>query len=182
MSYAKRVLDGTDSTDVEKELARDVLAYIRAAYEYFDKFNTEEEIERAVSLIDSVIGDYEGTPKTSGITSPDSSGTVTRATLNLDTKPTIRFFVTDTKLEFFANGKKLNTVTGFDADLGTYVELDVYAYSLCDTITYGDGGSYHVSSFLKAASGTAHERLAALFVKYTESAAVYRASVLSGEN
>ncbi len=179
VSYAKRVLDGTDSTDVEKELARDVLAYIRAAYEYFDKFNTEEEIERAVSLIDSVIGDYEGTPKTSGITSPDSSGTVTRATLNLDTKPTIRFFVTDTKLEFFANGKKLNTVTGFDAVLGTYVELDVYAYSLCDTITYGDGGSYHLSSFLKSASGTAHERLAALFVKYTESASAYRASVLS---
>ena len=48
------------------------------------------------------------------------------------------------------------------------------------TITYGDGGSYHVSSFIKAASGTAHERLAALFVKYTESASAYRASVLSG--
>ena len=182
ISYAAKVLEDPGASAVEKELARDVLAYIRAAYEYFDKFNSKEEIARAVTLIDELIGDYEGTPISSGVTAQDKNGTVTKVTLNLDTKPTIRFFVNDTTLKFFINGAKLNTVTGIDETFGTYVELDAHAYALAETITYGDGGSYHVSSFLDGASGTNHERLAALFIKYTESAAAYRASVLSEKN
>ena len=113
-----------------------------------------------------------------------SSGTtatvtpVTAVTLNLDSKPSIRFYVTDTNVSFYANGKKLNTVSGTDAN-GTYVELDVYAYALCETITYGDGGSYHISDFIKGAAGTSHEALVKAFVKYTESAAAYRNSVVN---
>ena len=112
-----------------------------------------------------------------------SNGTTTTVspvksvTLNLDAKPTIRFYVTDTTVEFFANGKKLNTVTGTDATYGAYVELDVYAYALCETITYGDG-SYHISSFVTGSVGTSHEALVKAFVKYVESAADYRNSVI----
>ena len=171
--YATKVM--ASGTDVEKTLAKDVLAYVKAAYNYFTTFNTAEEIARVNALINSIIGDYTSAPVSSGTTATVTP--VTAVTLNLDSKPSIRFYVTDTAVEFYANGKKLNTVSGSDAN-GAYVELDVYAYALCETITYGDGGSYHVSSFITGAAGTDYEELVKAFVKYTESAAAYRNSVI----
>ena len=171
--YATKVM--ASGTDVEKTLANDVLAYVKAAYNYFTTFNTAEEIARVNSLIDSIIGDYTSVPVSNGTT--NTVAPVTGVTLNLDSKPSIRFYVTDTSVSFYANGRKLDTVSGTDAN-GTYVELDVYAYALCETITYGDGGSYHVSSFITGAAGTDYEELVKAFVKYTESAAAYRNSVI----
>ncbi|MBE6537344.1 MAG: sialate O-acetylesterase [Ruminococcaceae bacterium] len=173
--YARKVL--ANGTDVEKTLAKDVLAYVKAAYSYFTEFNTAEEIARVSTLIDSIIGDYKAEPVSSGETNTVSP--VTSVTLNLDSKPSIRFYVTDTTIEFFANGRKLDTVTGTDETYGAYVELDVYAYVLSETITYGEGGSYHISDFIKGAVGTEYETLVKAFVKYTESAAAYRNSVVS---
>ena len=172
--YATKLLVG--GNDVEKQLAKDVLAYVKAAYNYFTTLNTAEEIARVNNLVGSIIGDYTSAPVSSGITA--NAAGVTDVTLNLDAKPTIRFYVTDTSIEFFANGKKLNTVTGTDATNGAYVELDVYAYALCETITYGDGGSYHISDFVSGSVGTSHESLVKAFVKYVESAAAYRESVI----
>ena len=171
--YAAKLIAG--GNDVEKTLAKDVLAYIKAAYEYFTEHNDKAEIERVAALVDSIIGDYKAVPVSSGAT--NTVAPVVSVTLNLDAKPTIRFYVTDTAVEFFANGKKLNTVTGTDATYGAYVELDVYAYALSETITYA-GGSYHISSFVNGAKGTAHENLVNTFVKYVESAADYRNSVI----
>ena len=99
-------------------------------------------------------------------------------TLNLDAQPTIRFYVTDTAVSFYQNGKKLNTVSGVDSEYGVYIELDVYAYALAEAITYGDGGSYHISDFVNGSKGTAHEDLVNAFVKSVESAAAYRNSVV----
>ena len=82
------------------------------------------------------------------------------------------------KVSTYVNGGKLNTVSGTDAN-GAYVELDVYAYALAETITYGEGGSYHISSFLEGAAGEDHENLVACFIKYTESAAAYREYVVA---
>ena len=174
--YASKVI--ANGNDTEKQLATDVLAYIRAAYNYegFKSFNTADEITRVNTLIDSIIGEYTATPVSNGVTNVVAP--VTSVTLNLDAKPTIRFYVSDTTVEFFADGKKLNTVSGTDETYGTYVELDVYAYALCETITYTGGGSYHISDFVNGAVGTDHEALVKAFVKYTESAADYRASVI----
>ena len=144
--------------------------------EHFAEFNNANEIARVNSLIDSIIGEYTATPVSSGVTNVASP--VKSVTLNLDAKPTIRFYVSDTTVEFFANDKKLNTKAGTDETYGTYVELDVYAYVLCQTIYYGDGGSYHISSFVTGSVGTSHEALVKAFVKYTESAADYRSSVI----
>ena len=169
----------TNGNAVEKMLAQDVLAYVREAYVYFGTdHNSEDEIKRVKSLIDSVIGEYIATPTVTGTTVKISQ--VTEVTLNLDAKPTIRFYVTDTSLEFYLDGKKLNTVADTD-DNGTYVELDVYAYVFAKTISYGDGGSYHISDFIAGASGTAHEALVKAFVKYVESAADYRESVIAAD-
>ena len=107
---------------------------------------------------------------------------MTSVTLNLGEKPTIRFYVTDTTVSFSANGRKLNTVSGVDNENGAYVELDVYAYALAETITYGEGGSYHISDFVNGAKGTDHEDLVNAFVKYVESAANYRRAVVGMQN
>ena len=176
--YAKKVIAG--GSEVEKTLAKDVLAYVRAAYEYFTEHNDKAEIERVVALVNSIIGeDYASVPTSSGVTAKDNAGIVTDVTLNLSANPTVRFYVSDTALEFYANGKKLNTVSGVDEKYGAYVELDVYAYALAETITFGDGGSYHISDFLAKSEGAAHENLVACFVKYVESAAAYRNSVVN---
>ena len=174
--YAKKVLESY-ANNTEKTLVKDALVYIKEAYNYVDfaSHNTTEEIARVNALIESVIGDYQGVPAFIGTTSGTAG--VTSVTVNLDAKPTLRFYVTDTSLEFFANGVKLNTVTDSD-EYGIYIELDVYAYVLAETITFGDGGSYHVSSFVKGSSGQPHEALVKAFVKYVESAANYRASVI----
>ena len=179
--YAAKVLANTSATEIEKTLVCDVLAYIKAAYIYFGiDFNTNEEISRVAALVDSIIGDYSAVPTASGITAQDKGGIVKSVTLNLDAKPTIRFYVTDTTLEFFIDGKKLNTVSGVDEKYGAYVELDVYAYALAETITFGDGGSYHISDFVNGSKGTSHEALVNAFVKYVESAADYRSAVIGG--
>ncbi len=179
--YAAKLLDDADATDVEKTLVRDVLAYIKAAYNYagFSADNTAEEIARVNTLIESIIGDYVGTPTTSGASADNNGGAVSGVTLNLDATPSIRFYTNDTSLAFYANGVKLNTVSGTDSN-GTYVELDVYAYVLCETITFGNGGSYHISSFVKGA-GENEKALASAFVKYVESASDYRKSVIAAD-
>ena len=174
--YAAKVI--ADGTDVEKALAKDLLAYVKAAYNYFADYNTAEEIARVNTLIDSILGDYKSAPTISGTVAKDNAGIVTDVTLNLDYKPTIRFYVTDTTVPFYLDGKKLNTVSGVDEKYGAYVELDVYAYALAETITFGDGGSYHISDFLTKSEGADYENLVACFVKYVESAAAYRNSVV----
>ncbi len=172
---AKLIASGTE---VEKTLARDVLAYVKEAYNYegFATENDEKEIARVNTLIESIIGDYTAAPTTTGITNTVAG--VSGVTLNLDAAPSIRFYVTDTELSFYANGRKLDTVSGTDAEYGAYIELDVNAYALAETITYGEGGSYHISAFVTGSLGTSHEALVKAFVKYTESAAAYRNSVI----
>ena len=173
--YAAKLI--ANGNETEKTLAKDVLAYIKAAYEYFGTdHNTAEEIARVTALIDSIIGEYNAVPTASGVT--NTVAPVTSVTLNLDAQPTIRFYVTDTAVSFYQNGKKLNTVSGVDSEYGVYIELDVYAYALAEAITYGDGGSYHISDFVNGSKGTAHEDLVNAFVKYVESAAAYRNSVV----
>ncbi len=182
LKYSAKLLNDAKATDVEKTLVRDVLAYIKAAYNYvgFAADNTADEIARVNTLIEGIIGDYVGTPTTSGASADNNGGVVSGVTLNLDATPSIRFYTNDASLEFFADGKKLDTVTGTDSN-GTYVELDVYAYVLCETITFANGGSYHISSFVKGAQGQPHEALASAFVKYVESASDYRESVIAAD-
>ena len=177
--YAEKVLNSASSTDVEKTLAKDVLAYVKAAYNYFTSLNTAEEITRVNTLIESIIGDYTATPTSSGTTENDADGIVTDVTLNLDSKPTIRFYVTDMNVTFKVGNKTVKTIKN---EAEKYVELDVYAYALSETVTFGNGGSYHISDFVTGSLGQPHEELVKAFVKYAESAADYRASVIGSDN
>ncbi len=167
--YAAKLI--ASGSEVEKTLAKDVLLYVKAAYEYFADFNTPEEIERVSVLVKSIVGDYVGEPISVGTV--NTVAPVSAVTLNLSSEPTIRFYVSDVSVEFFLGERKLSVVKGSDEN-GAYVELNVYAFALCETITYTGGGSYHISDFLKGAEGKDHEAVAKAFVKYTESAKAYR--------
>ena len=187
--YAVKVINDVNATEIEKTLVKDVLAYVQAAYNYFADYNTADEIARVNAIVDELLalgGDYFGEPTISGTTAKDKGGIVTGVTLNLDYKPTIRFYVTDTNVEFKIGNTVLNTVKDVE---GKYVELDVYAYALAETITFGDGGSYHISDFLEKTleDETLYEtenyeellNLICCFIKYTEGAANYRNSVVN---
>ena len=186
--YAAKVLNNVNASDVEKTLAKDVIAYVQSAYNYFVEFNTAEEIARVNALANELLligGDYSGDFENFGNTSHNTD-LITAVSLVPDEKPTIRFYVKKDGIKFYANGTKLNTVTGKD-DYGTYVELDVYAYALNETITYTLGeesGEYHITNYLEKTLGDEslwenenYENLLnliACFIKYTESAANYR--------
>ena len=109
----------------------------------------------------------------------------------LDTVPAIRFYVSDTsaKYEFYASGAKLSTKKDSD-EYGTYFEMDVYAYAMCETITYTvngvESGSYHINSYYTFVTTDAEHKdnaalinLVARFARYCESAKAYRNYVLS---
>ena len=191
--YAVKVLNNASASDVEKALIKDVLAYVQSAYNYFTEFNTPEEIARVNDLVNELLavgGDYSGEIENFGNTT-DNTDLVSLVTLNLGDKPTIRFYVNVDGIEFFVNGEKLNTVAGTDATYGNYVELDVYAYVLSETITYSKGdmsGEYHITSYLEKTmtdetlqgeeSFEDLLNLISCFIKYTESAASYRRAVI----
>lgn len=191
--YAEKLLSDADATNVEKSLIKDVLEYVQASYVYFAEMNTAEEIERVVALTGellSVGGDYEGEIKFEGNVN-DNTNIISAVTLNLDAKPTIRFYLADENnadIEFYADGKRLDANPVEKDSYGAYIELDVYAYALAETITYklvDENGEYHVTDYLlKVEEDTDAENydnlvnLAHCFVNYLEGAAAYRNSVI----
>ena len=176
LRYAEKIIKYTDSSDVEKTLMKDVLAYVKEAYMYFTSHNGETDIYRVCEAVEAIIGDYSSTPTSSGTAVGDVDGIVKEVTLNLSAKPTIRFYVTDTDIIFSSANKALPVTVAED---GSYIELDVYAYALCETVTFGNGGSYHISEFAKGCVGEAHEALVNSFICYVESAAAYRNYIIA---
>ena len=177
VKYAQKVL--ADGTDTEKQLIRDVLSYIRASYTYF---GVEDAAKMAA--IDAILGenyDSENTPET-GVAANDTAG-LAGATLVLNGTPAIRFYLatgTDASaLEFYIGQRRVETVVGTDTN-GAYIEIDVYAYAMCETVTYtvnGEaGGSYNVYSYLEYAkeSNTDLYALVVRFVRYCQSAKAYK--------
>ncbi|MBQ3015656.1 MAG: glycoside hydrolase N-terminal domain-containing protein, partial [Clostridia bacterium] len=180
--YANKVFEG--SSDVEKQLLRDVLSYIRAAYKYFDATNTD-----AVALIDSIIGArYD---ETSPYTQEGSAESVTpglkSATFALTSTPALKFYITDgadiSKYSFKINGRLYDYEIGTDST-GTYAKINIYAYAMCETVTYYiDGvetGSFHIASYYEWAKTQNNAALVTLverFWKYCQSARDYKNSV-----
>ena len=169
-------------TDVEKTLIRDVLSYIRAGYVFFEKDAS------VISTIDSIIGaNYDNTsPYT-----PEGSSVVPSifkaATFNLDSTPAVRFYLNDGEnaenCSFKIGGATKSFITNTDSR-GTFVEISVYAYAMCEAVEcYYDGayvGSYHIASYYDWAVKEGDAELISLverFWKYCQSARDYKNSV-----
>jgi len=180
--YARAIIEG--GSDGEAKLAKDVVSYVRAAYVYFGTKDTA-----AMHKMNSILGDgYDenNAPALSGSATAPSTG-LTGVTFVLNSTPAIRFYISenDSEYEFFAGGEKLSVKPGIDSN-GNYLEMDVYAYAMAQTITYtlgGDeAGSYHINSYYtfvttdeEYKNDTALVNLVARFARYCESAAEYRA-------
>ena len=184
--YAKKVLGA--GTLVDKQVVRDVLSYIRAAYVYFESDDGE-----AISTIDTLIGknyDVTSPVMNEGSATASTNGLV-GASLNLTATPGIRFYLanganaSDFTFYLIENGAEvlLAAEEGAD-DNGRYLEVDVYAYAMCETIYYrtadGASGNYHIASyhaFAKEQNNAALVNLVERLWKYAQSARDYRNAV-----
>ena len=185
--YAAKVIE-TSKSNEEITLVKDVLSYIRAAYAYFDTVDVE-----AIAKIDAILGknyDDNNAPALNGSAEEPTTG-LKSATYILDATPAIRFHITGEAgaYAFYVNGVKLKTKEGTD-EIGTYLEMDVYAYAMGETITYTingvESGSYHINCYYTFVTTDAAYKdnaelinLVARFAKYCESAAAYRNSVIN---
>ena len=188
VKYAKKLLDDSAISDAERILVRDVLAYIRAAYAYFGTNDAE-----AIAKINELIGeDYSNKPVAEGSATAQTSG-MKSVTFVLDGTPSMRFYLSDgadaSEYEFFIGGSKVKTEKGAD---GNYVDIDVYAYALCETVTYtiggAESGSFHINAYCSYVSGSSYTgadkaelvKLTECFWTYLQSARAYRNSVIGG--
>ena len=177
IKYAEKILTG--GSDTEKTLVRDVLSYVRAAYTYFGTVDAE-----AIARMDAILGagyDMNNAPAIEGsivANAPDFKS----VTFVLDGTPAMRFYLADgadaTKYAFFIDGKRVNTEISED---GKYIDIDVYAYALCETVTYtvdgAEGGSFHINAYYEWSKTQNNENLTSLvarFWKYLQSARAYR--------
>ena len=181
VKYAEKIL--ADGTDAEKALVCDVLSYVRAAYAYF---GTDDAA--TVSRINTILGenyDANNAPVIEGSTvanAPDFKS----VTFVLDGTPAMRFYLTDgadaTKYAFYIGSTRVKTEVSED---GKYIDIDVYAYALCETVTYtvdgAEGGSFHINAYYEWSKTQNNENLTNLvarFWKYLQSARAYRDSVI----
>jgi hypothetical protein len=186
--YSEKVL-ASSANDAQKTLVKDVLAYVKAAYIYFDADDKTE----AVNTIDEILGDYNvGFSKVEGTTDVDDGLSV--VVIVLEEKPVIRFLLPDGATPDGYTFKAGNTV--LDVTRGTmtvenktynYAEVSLYAYQMIREITYTngtDGGCYHINSYYDFVTTDEEHKndtdLISLIEKlynYCKSAEAYRASV-----
>ena len=186
--YAKKIL-ASDATDVEKDLVCDVLAYIKAAYIYFDATDSDE----VSALIDEILNGYaKEFEKLDGTNDTDEG--LYGVIIALEEKPAIRFVLPEGKTAenytFTIGGAALPFTTGTVTLNGvsyTYAEVSLYAYQMTRDITYSDGtvsGSYNFASYYDFVTTDDELKddaeliaLVEKFYNYVASAEAYRASV-----
>lgn len=180
--YAKKVL--SSGTLVEKQVVRDVLSYLRAAYVYFGS-----DTNGAIATVDAIIGarydETEPHASEGSITAPTVG--LSSVTFALNSTPAIKFYIDGSEpaeaYEFFIDGRKVASEIGTDGTR-TYILIDVYAYAMCETVTYTingvEAGSYHIAAYHAWAQTQSNEKLVSLverFWKYCQSARDYRNAV-----
>ena len=179
LKYAASVF--ATGTEVEKQSIRDVLSYIRAAYDYFGS-----DTDGTIETIDSLIGErYDETSpvQTEGSTDTPSRG-ISSVTFSLTSTPALTFCIDGSApaeaYEFFIGKEKLNVEYKTDGDK-TYIILDLYAYAMCETVTYRingeEAGSYHLAAYRNWAQTQNNNKLVTLverFWKYCQSARDFR--------
>ncbi len=191
LSYAQALIGGS-YTDVEKTLARDILAYVRAAYVY-DAPETEETA-RVKTLIDEIIGaDYVADPDTSSEAALVTDG-LTSAALYLNDTPAFVFFPL-----LDGEGAPVYALEAYKFNIGGIApETEIsevggkpcifvyaYAYAVTETVRYTiDGtdiaGEYNLAAYLEYAESLGDTNLVALVKalwQYSDSAKAYRTQV-----
>lgn len=174
-------LDGASTVTVA--LAKDALAYIRAAYEYAD-------IDAAdVERINTIIGEnYNETsaPDTTVGAAEDTDGLYS-ASIALGGAPAFIFYVAEgydaSDFTFTADGRVLDTEELTDSEGKAYVRVAMYAFLMVESIEYtvegtDISGSYNIKAYYEFAKTLKNSELTTLVErlwKYAESAKAYKA-------
>ena len=182
VKYAKKLLTSGES-DTVKKLAKDILAYVNDAKEYFG-------MERSAE-IDSILSGYETV--FSPVAPENSTAALKFAAFSLKSKPSVRFYLAEgykpSDFTFAQGDKTLVATSGIDS-YGSYVEISRSAYAMIDTFTYTVNGldgtySYNLASYCDYVRNEYKEgdkaqllNLAESFYVYCESAAAYRKEVI----
>ena len=186
--YANKVI--ADGTDIEKTLVKDVLAYIKAAYIYFDADDKTE----VVSAIDEILGDYSNAfAKVDGAT--DAEDGLWGIVIVLEEKPAVRFVLPEGVAADGYTFKSGNTTLKYTVGTMTigenthyYAEVSLFAYQMINEITYTDGtssGTWHINSYYDFVTTDDELKndanlisLVKKLYNYCKSAEAYRASVV----
>ena len=161
LSYASKLLNDDNATDIEKTLAKDILAYIRSAYVYF---NTDVTNPKEIAEIDKLLGSYISDVTIDVNGAREMTEGLSRATLRLEATPTICFYLDGTytadRFNFKVGNRALtphDMIIGTDAD-GDYIQFSLYAYEMTEIFSYEISGTdvrgeYNIISYFAYASG-----------------------------
>ena len=185
VKYAEKLLT-MDITNREKPLAKDILSYVKSAYEYF----TVADRAAVIDEIDAILGNYVSDKVINVADAKCDTEGLSGATLVLGAAPAIRFYLdgyTADKFSFKVGKRALNVTDanlGSDAN-GSYIEFTLFAYEMTETFTYEiEGteitGEYNIVSYYAdavAKSDTALADIVAKFYNYCKSAYEYKLAV-----
>ncbi|MBQ9069808.1 MAG: hypothetical protein IJY23_00470 [Clostridia bacterium] len=176
--YAVKVLNGED--EEEKALIMDVLAYVKAAYDYFNG--------ESLSEIDELLSQYSASPTIEGSAEIPNCPALSEITMQLAEDPAMIFYLADgyTKDDFTfkVSGRNVEAKE-IISDRGRYLAVTLYAYGMCETIEFTVGGvtyTYHINAYYNFALGENDAKLTNLvlsFWKYCQSARDYKTYVTS---
>ena len=191
VKYASKLLSMNTSAE-EQTLAKDMLAYVRSAYVYFNNATADTA---EVKAIDAVLDGYASTATIdTGDAKCDVDG-LSGATFVLGANPAIRFYLdtyTADKFSFKVGNRALlasEANTGSDAD-GDYIEFTLYAYEMTEVFSYEIAdteikGEYNLIAYYADAVEKSDNELTdivAKFYNYCYSAKEYREYVISINN
>ncbi len=189
MSLVKYVENATanNAAAAEEKLLLDILSYVRSAYAYFGKTDSD------LAVIDEILGtdyDADNTPTLGTAVTPEAGSGIGEATFVLGAVPSVRFYldgtVTDSsEFEFKQGSRTLEFTVGTDTD-GDYLEVTSFAYVLAGDIEFtvdgtAAGGAYNLAAYydfvVNEYSGEKKAELKTLverFMCYAQSAEAYR--------
>ena len=193
VKYVSKLLNTAGVTTAEQTLAKDMLAYVKSAYEYF---NSADKATVATE-IDKVLGNYSATFAPVNGDSADESDIIKSTTFVLDATPRIRFyFEKDTNVSeyTFKIGNSVigseDITAGVETNAGEnldcpYVDISLYAYRMIESITITKGNltaTYHINHYYNSIKDNSNLELVDVvtkFYSYCVSASNYRNSVIS---
>ena len=195
VKYAEKLieLNGNDDTKAEVTLAKDMLSYIRSAYNYFTEHVSAEDKNTVTAAINEILGSYNVTTL-KPVTVPEKSGDreiLAGATLVLEATPAFRFVLeAGAKAEgytFKIGNKVLAYTTGSFVDNDVtynYYDISLYAYEMLSEITIekdGKTANYHINTYYDGAVNTDENDIVTKFYNYCTSAKAYRQYVLENQ-
>ena len=188
--YAKKIL-ASNANKEETTLVKDVLAYIRSAYTFFNGTTVPE--------IDEILGTYESTTVINTADAEKTATGLSGATFVLGARPAVRFYFSGAyayNLFSFKVGERALKITEDNYNASeNYVEFSLYAYEMTEVFSYTVAntevaGKYNLISYYAYASGSGENDykgadkealtdVTAKFYNYCVSAAAYRNSVIN---